>query len=86
MKKEVKSKAVWRTLFSPLPKGTIVRCRDKRFKRGFVLGKILGYYQSKSINNPNEIEARRYFSYGLNIGERFLCWKSADTVVEIIGG
>lgn len=52
--KKIRSNKVWSKLFPPPKKGALVRCRDRRFKKGFVEGRLIGYYwNGRSISREN---------------------------------
>jgi len=68
----------------PLPIGTRVKCRDKRFVGGYFIATIRGYSQGwRVIGDKSDLNLRRPYSYGLNYAWNRI-YKSPETVMEIL--
>jgi len=78
---------IWLKILGRLPIGTVVRCRDKRYKKGYVEGIIHDYFpywgHRKGSTNP------RYFAYNIDLSLKESYWpyhvyKSPFSVIKIL--
>ena len=82
----------WQLILGPLPIGTFVRFRDKRYKKGYVDGKIAGYSRYYRYVDDEKKMKPRTFSYRIKTNQwskyssSFYAthWKRPDTVMKVL--
>lgn len=80
-------KRFWSIVFfdHPLPIGTRVKCRDKRFTRGYVSGTIILYSQASHFYRKGEaLNLREPWCYKLKINGWYQLYKRSETVIKIL--
>lgn len=79
------AKRVWQVMAGhPLPVGTRIKCEDKRFISGYIIGVISKYYQDGWKERREDLDLRRPFSYVVKQWGFFPLHKSPESVKEIL--
>lgn len=74
------AKKVWISLFPPLPKGSLVKIRNRAYKKGYYIGKI--------YSTRHNFSKRTERDWGYVIvhprGGGFTAWVRPESIMEVI--
>ena len=77
----------WQAILGPFPEGTILRFRDRRYKKGHVDGEVIGYFP---YYYPYKDMKTKTYSYKVKVGDwrraRTVRYKRPSTVIKVLSG
>lgn len=93
-RKKLDETLLWFKIFGPLPPETKIRCKDRRYSKGYVEGYIDSYYVYDGSETVDQTEiptcSPNSFSYALrgnpNGPSWPFAWKKPFTIIKVLKG